>query len=54
VKIISFIFIIRACEALRKCLPEILHDPDGKLITDEIVRKWHLNLLENLKIIPPR
>ncbi len=53
-KIISLNFIIRACEALRKCLPEILQDPHGKLINDEIVKKWHLNLLENLKIIPIR
>ena len=40
----------RACEALKKCLPEILHDPNSRFITDEIVKKWHLNLLENIKI----
>jgi hypothetical protein len=28
----------------------VLQNPDGKFITDEIVKKWHLNLLENLKI----
>ena len=49
----EIINIFRACEALKKCLPEILHDYNGKFITDEIVKKWHINLLENLKIISP-
>jgi hypothetical protein len=35
---------------LKKCLPDVLQNPDGKFITDEIVKKLNLNLLENLKI----
>ena len=51
-KTIGISIYVRACEALKKCLPEILHDPSSKFITDEIVKKWHINLLENVKIYP--
>ena len=42
---------IRANEALKKCLPEILKNSNQKLIKEENIKKWHLQLLENLEII---
>jgi len=42
----------KAREALKQMLPEALRDPDKKKITDEAVKRWHTQLLENLKLIP--
>ena len=33
-------------------LPDALRDPDRKKITDDAVKRWHSQLLENLRIIP--
>ncbi|EGR29075.1 hypothetical protein IMG5_163650 [Ichthyophthirius multifiliis] len=38
----------RANEALKKILPNNFKDPNWKLIKDETVKKWHINLLQNL------
>lgn len=42
----------KAREALKQMLPDALRDPDKKKITDEAVKRWHAQLLENLRIIP--
>jgi len=41
----------KANEALRKYLPAPLRDLDQKLITDEAVRKWHVQLLQSLGLL---
>lgn len=40
----------KANEALRKYLPGPLRELDQKLITDDAVRKWHAQLLQNLEL----
>lgn len=35
----------RANEALTQCLPVILKDTNSKLITDDVVKRWHTSLL---------
>ena len=47
-----FLFFQRSNEALKKCLPDVLRDVNQKFIIDENVKKWHINLLKNLGIIP--
>jgi len=42
----------KAREALKQMLPDALRDPDKKKITDEAVKRWHAQLLENLRITP--
>eukprot|EP00828_Plagiopyla_frontata_P042257 TRINITY_DN6256_c0_g1_i1.p3 TRINITY_DN6256_c0_g1~~TRINITY_DN6256_c0_g1_i1.p3 ORF type:complete len:296 (+),score=41.43 TRINITY_DN6256_c0_g1_i1:97-984(+) len=43
----------RANDALKKCLPDILKNPSQKqFITDELVKRWHTNLLQNLGMLP--
>lgn len=38
----------KACEALRKCVPEALKNPPASLLNDEYVKKWHHELTKNL------
>jgi len=42
---------LRANEALRKYLPAPLRDLDQKLITDDVVKKWHGQLLQSLGLL---
>jgi len=41
----------KANEALRKYLPAPLRDLDQKLITDDVVKKWHGQLLQSLGLL---
>jgi CCR4-NOT transcription complex subunit 9 len=36
---------LRAGEVLKKYLPNILKDPSQQYIKDDVVKKWHINLL---------
>lgn len=38
----------RAKEALKKILPNPLKEADQEIITDETVKKWHIQLLQTL------
>ena len=38
----------KACEALRKCVPEALKNPPSSLLNEEYVKKWHQSLMKNL------
>ncbi|CAD8098590.1 unnamed protein product [Paramecium primaurelia] len=40
----------KAGEVLKKYLPQVLKDPTQSFIKDEVVKKWHNNLLQNLSI----
>lgn len=41
----------RANDALRKTLPQALRDPEQTLITEDAVKRWHTQLLQNLGLI---
>lgn len=41
----------RANEALKKCLPDVLKSNNVSFIQDDNVRRWHLQLLQNLEIL---
>lgn len=41
----------RANDALRKALPAILKFPDQTIITEDTVKRWHAQLLQNLGLI---
>lgn len=45
------VILYRANMALRDHLPAPLRDLDQKLITEDAVRKWHLQLLQSLGIV---
>lgn len=38
----------KACEALKKCVPEALKNPPSSLLNEEYVKKWHQSLMKNL------